>query len=122
MTKDPIPAGFDLTRFTGTESYYRHALNRNVVYTDGAAYVAEEGGAFWLLDSIALAQLSEKRVAAEEFQAWKLAVRSNRTATLTCEDGNYNVVYTQELEFTDFPEPGITLWFENNTIYLPSER
>lgn len=121
MTKDTKFTGLDLTRFTGTENYYRHALNRNVLYTDGAAFVAEECGAFWLLDSIALAQLSEKRVAAEEFQVWKLAVRPDRTATLTCEDGNYNVIYTQQLEFTDFPEPGITLWFANNVIHLPSE-
>jgi hypothetical protein len=122
MTKEPKLAGLDFTRFSGTESYYRHALNRNVVYTDGAAFAADQCGAYWLLDSIALAQLSEKRVAAEPFQVWKLAVRPDRTAALTCEDGNYNVVYTQELEFTDFPEPGITLWLSNGVIYLPSEH
>jgi prepilin-type processing-associated H-X9-DG protein len=112
----------DLRQFTGTEHWYRHGLNRNVLFTDGAKYVADEGQAYWLIDIIALAQLSEKSVAAEEFQVWKLAVRSDQTATLTCEDGNYNVVYTQELEFTDFPVAEVTLWFENDTIYLPSER
>jgi hypothetical protein len=101
---------------------YRHALNRSVLFTDGAKYIADEGGAYWLLDTIALLQLSNKRIGAEEFQVWLLAVRPHRTATLTCEDGNYNVVYTKQLEFTDFPVPEITLWFENKTIYLPSER
>jgi len=48
--------------------------------------------------------------------------RPDQTATLTCEDGNYNVVFVQQLEFSDFPPPGVTLWFENDTIYLPSER
>jgi hypothetical protein len=38
------------------------------------------------------------------------------------EDGEYNVVYTQQLEFTDFPLDEISLWFTNNTIYLPSEH
>jgi hypothetical protein len=122
MTKNPKLTEADLDQFTGSEHWYRHALNRNVLFTDGAKYVADQGGAYWLLDSIAIAQLCDKRIAAEEFQVWKLDVRPDRTATLTCEDGNYNIVYTQQLEFTDFPAPGVTLWFENCTIYLPSER
>jgi hypothetical protein len=122
MKTDAKLSPFDLNQFTGTENWYRHALNRNVLFTDGAKHVADEGGAYWLLDIIAIAQRHDKRIAAEEFQTWKLVVRPDRTATLTCEDGNYNVVSTQELEFTDFPVPEITLWFENNTIYLPSER
>jgi len=122
MTKTAKLTEADLMHFTGSEHWYRHALNRNVLFTDGAKYVADEGGAYWLLDTIALLQRANQRVAGEKFQVWKLAVRSDRTATLTCEDGNYNVVYTQQLEFTDFPTPEITLWFENNTIYLPNER
>jgi hypothetical protein len=31
----------DLAQFTGTESWYRHGINRNVLYTDGAQHVAE---------------------------------------------------------------------------------
>ena len=112
----------DLMHFTGSEQWYRHALNRNVLFTDGAKHVADAGGAYWLLDAIALAQRAEKKVAAEEFQAWKLEVRADRTATLTCDDGNGNIVYMQQLEFTDFPLDEITLWFANNVIYLPSEH
>jgi hypothetical protein len=82
----------------------------------------EAGGAYWLLDEIAIIQPYDKRVAAEEFQVWKLVVRPDRTATLTCEDGNGNVVFTKELEYTDFPLDEVTLWFANNTIYLPSEH
>jgi hypothetical protein len=122
MTKNAKLSEADLSQFTGSEHWYRHALNRHVVFTDGAKHAADEGGGYWLLDVIAVAQRYEKRVAAERFQVWKLAVRPDRTATLTCEDGNYNTVYTQQLEFTDFPAPEVTLWFENNTIYLPSER
>jgi hypothetical protein len=32
----------DLAQFTGSESWYRHAVNRNVLYTDGAQHVAEQ--------------------------------------------------------------------------------
>jgi hypothetical protein len=44
-----------LRQFTGTENWYRHGLVRSVLYTDGAKYVAESAGAYWLLDEIALA-------------------------------------------------------------------
>jgi len=39
---------------------------------------------------------TDKRVAAEEFSILELLVRPDRTATLTCDDGNGNVVYTKE--------------------------
>jgi hypothetical protein len=111
----------DLLQFTGSEHWYRHALNRKVLFTDGAKYVADTGGAYWLLDAIAITQRHDERVAAEPFQVWKLKVSANCTATLTCEDGNGNAVYSQVLEYTDFPLPEITLYFQNNTIFLPSE-
>ena len=72
-----------LSHFTGTERWYRHAVNVNVSFTDGAKYVADHAGAYWLLDEIALIQLSNKRVAAEEFQVWKLSVNSDMTAEIT---------------------------------------
>lgn len=100
----------DLNQFTGSENWYRHAINRNVSYTDGAQHVAEHGGAYWLLDEIAIIQPYNKRVAAEEFQVWKLAVRPDHSAVLTCDDGNGNIVFTKAIEFTDFPLDEITLF------------
>ena len=111
-----------MRQFTGSEHWYRGTINRKVVFTDGAKHVADNGGAYWLLDEIALAQLHVKAVAAEEFQVWKLkADVLKHTGTLTCEDGNGNKVFEKALEFTDFPLPEITLWFADNTIFLPSE-
>ena len=83
----------DLAQFTGSEIWYRHGLVRAVLFTDGAKYVADVGSAYWLLDEIVLAQCYEKRIAAEEFQLWKLTVTDDRTATLTCDDGNGNIVF-----------------------------
>ena len=116
MTTTKTLTEADLDQFTGSENWYRHGLNPNVVFTDGAKHVADAGGAYWLLDEIALAQRYEKAVAAEEFQVWKLMVRPDNTATLACEDGNGNVVFSKEVPFTDFPLPEIALWFTNNTI------
>jgi hypothetical protein len=71
---------------------------------------------------IAIIQPCNKAVAAaQEFQVWKLAVRPDRTATLTRDDGNGNVVFAKEIEHTDFPLDEITLYFVNNVIHLPSE-
>jgi hypothetical protein len=111
----------DLNHFTGSESWYRHSINRNVLYTDGAQHVAEHGGAYWLLDEIATIQPYNKRVAAEGFQLWKLTVHPDRSAMLTCTDGNNNIVFTKKIEYTDFPLDEIKLYFTNNTILLPSE-
>ena len=111
----------DLAQFTGTEQWYRHSINRNVLYTEGAQYVAMHGEAYWLLDEIALIQPYDKNVAAEEFQVWKLTVRPEKTATLTCDDGNGNIIFSKEIPFTDFPLETITLYFANNVIHLPSE-
>jgi hypothetical protein len=41
--------------------------------------------------------------------------------TLTCDDGNDNIVFTKKIEYTDFPLDEITLYFANNVIHLPSE-
>ena len=84
MTKTTRLSEDDLRQFTGTDNWYRHGINRDVLYTDGAMHVAEEGGAHWLLDAIAICQRYEAPVAAEEFQVWTLSVHADRTATLTC--------------------------------------
>jgi len=49
MTKKTLSKS-DLAQFTGSENWYRHGINRNVLYTEGVQYVAEHGGAHWLLD------------------------------------------------------------------------
>jgi len=110
-----------LRQFTGTAHWYRHSLNRTVLYTDGAQYVAEHGGAYWLLDAIALAQRSQPAIAAEALQVWTLTVRPDQTATLTCEDGNGKAVFSKHLPCTDFPLAEISFYFCNDVIHLPSE-
>jgi len=111
----------DLIQFTGTEYWYRHGMVRSVLFTDGAKYVAETGGAYWLLDEIAFAQKSVKKLAGEEFQLWRLIVKKDNTATLVCEDGNGRKILSKRIPFTDFPLDEISFYFINNTILLPSE-
>jgi hypothetical protein len=53
-----------------------------MTFTDRAKYVADTGGAYWLLDEIVIIRPYDKVVAAEEFQVWKLKMRPDHTATL----------------------------------------
>lgn len=110
-----------LAQFIGSDTFYRYGLAGDVLFTEGVKYVADTAGAYWLLDLICIANVYEAEVRAEEFQLWTLSVRENATGVVTCDDGNGNIVYEQALNFTDFPEPGIRLYFCNGTILLPSE-
>jgi hypothetical protein len=109
-----------LRGFIGTENWYKHGLVPSITYTDGVKYVAENGGAYWLLDEIALANGFDPKVKAQWFQVWKLTA-SDRSGALTCEDGNGNRVLYKRIDFTDFPLPEITIWFTDGVMLLPSE-
>lgn len=109
----------DLVQFTGTETWWRHPLKKDILYTDGAKYVADAGEAYWLLDVIVSVQ-TLPRMKRQEFQVWILKVNGN-TGVVTAEDGNGKVIYRQELEFTDFPLPEIKFYFTDGVILLPSE-
>lgn len=110
----------DLANFTGSENWYRHWLGK-VLFTDGTKYVADQAGAYWLVDEVAINQ-TRPNVRAEEFQVWVLKVDlENRKGVLTCEDGDGNIVFTKKIEFTDFPLSEIRLYCTDNTILLPSE-
>jgi hypothetical protein len=124
MTAEHILTAGDLSQFTGSEQLFRHGLSRKHLYTEGAQFVAERAGAYWLLDKIALH--GSPTIAREDFQVWKLSVHTNKTATLTTDNGDNEVLKTEELPFTDFPLSEITLWavrneFEGFTIMLPTE-
>lgn len=118
-TKKPLDEG-ELANFTGSETWYKHWLGK-CLYTDGAKHVADQAGAYWLLDEIAISQTRPK-VRAEEFQVWTLKVDlEKRTGVLICDDGNGNVVFTKKIEFTDFPLAEFKLYCTDKTILLPSE-
>jgi hypothetical protein len=113
----------DLSQFVGgSDTRYRYPLVPGIVYTSGVKYVVDTFGAGWLIDKIATNQL-EPRIRREEFQSWKLKVTGDK-AVLTCDDGDGNVVHRENVTFTDFPEPGITIWYNSLTkvIYLPVEH
>ena len=119
-TKDEILS--ELPNFYGTENYHRWSiLFRNFVLTDGAKYIAEECGAYWLMDAIASHLISYRDEGfvvakfAEYGSAWKLQL----------EDGDDRILARQTIEFTDFPLDEITLYVVKQddlwVVLLPSE-
>jgi tryptophanase len=110
----------DLANFTGSENWYRHWLGK-ALYTDGVKYVADQAGAHWLIDEIAINETRPK-VRAEEFQVWTFTVDlDKRKGVLACDDGNGTVVFSKRIDYTEFPLPEIKLYYADGTILLPSE-
>lgn len=120
----------DLSGFYGTETYHRFNLFcPNLLLTDGAKFVADNGEAYWLMDAIASHQPTAMQYPMlQEYQFWNLKVRPDKTCILTCrEDSDREPVITQEIEYTDFELPEIDLWVgpiggNKRTICLPSEN
>ena len=117
----------NLDQFTGTVNYTRWSgLFRNHVLTDGAKYLAEKAGAYWLMDAIASYHAKcMKDPMLQGIQFWKLKVKNGK-ATLICERDEGDVAIKQTIPYTDFPLESITLYCapldgKHYVIMLPSE-
>lgn len=104
----------------GSDNYYKHSVLFPQNHTDGVRDMIEFCKAYWLLDLICSHQ-SDKKVREQEFQVWKLHREDDHTAVVVCEDGNDNVVTSQEIPYTDFPYTDATIWLTNGVMLLPTE-
>ena len=113
----------DLALFNGSESIYSYNYlgKYPFFYTDGIKYIVKECKANWLLSDILTSFIFKKSLNSEEFLKITVIVE-NRQAKIIYDDGNDNVLYIQEYEYTDFPLTKIYFYFENRTLCLPSER
>lgn len=103
----------DLGQYYGTLGYLRHRPfgGPSILLTDGARYVAETAGAFWLMDEIARG-CKEWLLEGTGFVVVRLRVEENSSAKLVVEDGNDNVLHEKAIWFTDFPRPGIEFYLQ----------
>ena len=115
----------DLRQFTGTAQWHRWSSLTHLICTDGAKYIAEEAGAYWLLDAIASHQNApalKDSQRLQELQMWILHVNADKSCLLTCaEDSNVAPVVVQSIEFADFPMKEVKLYVCNGVVLLPSE-
>lgn len=105
-----------LKTFTGTENYYKYI--GGLLLTEGVKFMAEECGAFWLLDILASYQIKFKNI---PFQIWNLRKDGDKAKVTLKEDSNCPILAEQEIEYTDFPLEEIELWLINGVVLLPSE-
>ena len=113
----------DLAHFTGSEQLWHQAFIA-FKYTDGVKYVVREGNAYWLLTDISAFQHQRAIVEYakhDRFQTWKLRVKEDQSATLTCDDGNGQILFTHEYLYTDFPLREIKFYLVDGILLLPSE-
>lgn len=131
---DPSELHASLRAFTGSERLYRHSLMRGFTYTQGVQHFAEHAGngAYWLLDILATEPAIAKHFKQDRMAVVHLRVKDAK-AHLKVDDGNDNLVYERDIDYTDCPDsPGSDGWTfylcENHfpsgriiTMLLPSE-
>ena len=90
-----------LANFCGTEAYHKYMPG--MVLTDGALWLAQNAGCFWLMD-IAWSVLGKPAVKASGFLAVKLKkTATTKGCTVRVEDGDENLLYSEKIGYTDFP-------------------
>lgn len=101
-----------LLNFTGTENHWRHSPN--VLLTDGAQFLAEEAGAYWLMDVIASylpAVPAEEGFLVATLLKYGKDVGANAANFILADDVPANTVYArQHIDYTDFPLDEIKLY------------
>lgn len=110
-----------LTQFCGTELWYRHYLMREMLYTDGIKFFAENagnGGAYWFLDTVALFIFPMLKT--HPFLVIDLKVNEG-AAIIDVGDGNDKTIYTKPIDITDVQEGEWKFYLTDNILLLPSE-
>ena len=111
----------NLSEFIGTFQYHTHRIGKLCInLTDGCDYVRKEAEAFWLFDAIISHQITGM-INKHPFQVWRLKQQPDETWKLSCEDGDKNVLVVQNIEYSNFPIPEITIWLVDGVALLPSE-
>ena len=108
----------DLQNFTGTESWYRHNLMYETVYTDGVKYFADTAGAHWFLDIVdtELFPLQKEH----GFLSITMTV-ANEQASIVATDGDLTTLWNKDITFTDCPAGEYRFFFTDNVLLLTSE-
>lgn len=124
--KDAAELKQNLRQFTGTDQWFRHWANRNMLYTNGVEYFAEHagGGAHWFLDIVATEIMPHAKT--QPFMSVKLKVErpdsvAMGSAVITADDGNGNVLHTRKIDLTDAPDGEWAFFLTNDVLLLPSE-
>lgn len=103
-------------------SRYTLRDNYGVSYSSVTSGVKKlmDKGYYWFISDMDIA--SEFECKGEEFLVFKLITDlENETAVATIDDGNENVLYTQEYPYTDSKIKEVKVWKTGGVILLPEE-
>jgi len=111
-----------LHQFNGTLNYYRYL---GILITDGIVYIMQNGYS-WLVSDAIITIHFDKRIQNylknENFIAIKLKVnRENKTAKVTFEDGNYNVLAYKLYDYTNAKIEELVLFYVDGVLMLSNE-
>ena len=112
-----------IAQANGFETHYRHALT-GMSYSEGVKHIANEAGAYWLIDLILIASKFEKlQEKCEGMEFWTLTTKGGKGEVI-CTDGGMDggeakVVFARTIPFTDFPLELIELYNDGGILCLP---
>lgn len=109
----------EMPYFTGTEQYHKIGLFSRTNLTDGVIYVMKNGYSWFITDMLSVVYC-EPKIAQQEFLCFKLKLKDGNKATATITDGNDNILYSQDYEYTD-AKTELNLYLTNDVLLLDSE-
>lgn len=108
----------ELGQFTGTTRYHKSSFGR-LRLTDGAHYLRERLGCYWLIDIV---ESYQPQLASVPFQLWSINVRPNKSALVEMrEDSGLAAIVSQEIPYTDFKLKQYEWYCVDGVVMLKSE-
>ena len=106
----------DLHYYTGTERYHK-LLGVNITY--GIDYIIKNGYSWFVTDALVSIRM-KKNLKEQEFLSVKLIINEDKTAVVNIEDGDLNVLYTQEYKYTNC-KVNLKLFYTDDVLLLAGE-
>ena len=108
----------EMAHFTGTVNYWEHQFFKiSINLTDGANYIRTNCGAYWLFDLI-----TQQTYQKDKSYVVKLKnIKESEYIFNVLDWQTDEIIYQQEIPFSDFPLDQIKLYVLNGVCLLPSE-
>ena len=103
-----------LGQFTGTEAYHNIM---GVNCTDGVAYIAQNWYSWVVADALVILKMKLKD---KDFVSVKLKIFEDKKCVILYEDGNGNVLFKQNYEYTNCTQD-VVLFYTDNVLMLAGE-
>lgn len=110
----------ELETFIGTQQYHKEALFPDK-YTDGVAYVMENGYAWLVTDALSVINhFANGDLKEQEFLCIELRLLNHNEADLVITDGNEKELYKQHYGYTD-AQVELKLFWADGVLLLAGE-